>query len=136
MSKFTHPSKAKPGHKYITTNGRPARLLCDDLKSRKIYKLCFAVEEPDGNEYVFRYTESGKAYNNFDSLYDLIDAPLFQEGWLVLYEFCGDIRASMVVGKTKEEALDIIKRLKSRNSHYKFLGIQHVTNSSLEPVDE
>lgn len=61
--------KAKAGAKLVTRNGKPARIICWDIK-RKDYTLAGAIDE-GGVESLCFYTNSGRSWAEGDSCDDL-----------------------------------------------------------------
>lgn len=95
--------KAKEGAKLCTRDGRPARLLCSDLKDEQ-FPLAVAITGSDGEEYVTQHSKGGFYRNNgLQDADDLFLAPTKHEGWVNVYKGykrpqCGAVFA------TKEEA--------------------------------
>lgn len=74
-------AKAQNGEGLITRDGRPARLLCSDLKNEQ-FPLAVAVTTSNGNEYVEQYTKEGDCLVGGIDNDDLFMAPTKHEGWV------------------------------------------------------
>lgn len=100
---------ANPNRKVVTGDGRNVRIICTDSKIRH-YPIIALVEESNGSENLFSYTEGGQMVSYEPSeKYDLSFVPEKHEGWVNIYRhikygdsFCGNVYAS--VKEAKEHA--------------------------------
>lgn len=76
--------EAKAGKPVCTRDGRPARLIYQDLQGE--YPFVFAITSKDGvNEKVREYNYSGQYYDSEESKHDLFMAPVQHTVWVNLY---------------------------------------------------
>ena len=92
---------AKAGNPVCTRDGKPARIICFDLKGTD-YPIAAVVVDGDV-EAVSQYTNKGEYYENSKDDSDLIMATEKKEGWINIYygQHC-----SANIYKTKNEALE------------------------------
>lgn len=69
---------------FQTRDGRPARVLCIDLKSQGAPVLA-AVKFNDGREEVYSYAEDGTWYVG-SGTHDLIPRPVRRRKWINIYK--------------------------------------------------
>lgn len=79
--------EAKAGKPVCTRDGKPARILCFDLKNEH-YKIAAAVFLSENTEYIETFTIDGRRYaectKRNDS--DLVMAPIKKQGWINVYK--------------------------------------------------
>ena len=95
-----------PSRGVVTKDGRNARIICTDVKSR--YPIAAAVEESECgcSEGVHTYTKDGRLLDSRPSVSDLFFAPEKREGWATIYGKFLD----GAIFSTKEEAEEFVKR--------------------------
>lgn len=74
-----------PSKGVVTKDGRNARIICTDVKSR--YPIAAAVEKSECgcSEGVYTYTKDGRLFDSRPSVGDLFFAPEKHEGWINIY---------------------------------------------------
>ena len=77
--------KAKQGAKLVTRDGRPARIICWDLKC-DMYPIVAVFLNKHDEEDIETYTTSGKCVNDYDDSLDLFMAPTTVERWVNVYK--------------------------------------------------
>lgn len=99
---------AKAGHKVQTRDGRPARIVCYDLKM-SIDTSCMLVLVEDANrEYPYKYTLGGSCMEYDKKDLDLVMIPEIKEGWINIYKnnYSNTLAStSENIYKTEHEAL-------------------------------
>lgn len=73
---------AKAGAKVVTRDGRPARIVCFDLKNEQ--SLLVVVHDNEGVESPETYYKNGK-YSDRNTVWDLFLAPKPVKRWRVVY---------------------------------------------------
>lgn len=101
---------AKKNHPIQTRDGRPARIICYNRKSRDYPIVCLITcKDIDHNneqiELSYNYTLEGKTSIHGETCYDLFMAPIKKEGWINLYVNKMSISCSPVCYPTEEDAL-------------------------------
>ena len=94
-----------PPKKVVTRDGRNARIICTDVKSR--YPIAAAVEESECgcSEGVHVYTKDGRFFNSRPTVSDLFFAPEKYEGWVNIFKGAdGSTYSSHRIFKSKEDA--------------------------------
>lgn len=95
--------EAKAGKPVCTRDGRPARLIYQDLQGE--YPFVFAITSKDGvNEKVREYNYSGQYYDSEESKHDLCMVTEKKTVWVNLYAKDGDIPSAGVTYLTEEQA--------------------------------
>ena len=97
--------KAKDGKPVCTRDGRKARIICFDFKSKQ--PIVAAISQNDGTERLAQYSEDGK-YLGVGGDINHLDLKMFpqkREGWVNVYNSLGIITFSHNPYYTKEEAL-------------------------------
>lgn len=103
--------KAKEGAPVCTRDGRPARIVCWDVKDVN-YSILALAKADNGNESVMLYTNDGKYFipelnvGSYDS--DLMMAPVKREGWVLICPVGPQCIAHIY--DTKEEAEEDAER--------------------------
>jgi hypothetical protein len=67
-----------------TRDGRPARILCANVK-RSAWPIVAAVTDPDGSESVVSYTAKGRELRLQETENDLLNAPEETTEWINYY---------------------------------------------------
>lgn len=100
--------KAKLGVPVCTRDGRPARIVCFDVKYVS-YSILALIKDESGYESVMLYTNKGKVFvpelnvGSHDS--DLMMAPVKHEGWVHVNDEMGfPFIQQGKIYKTKEQA--------------------------------
>lgn len=75
--------KAKAGAPVVTRDGRPARIICFDAKSK--FPIVALVME-NNKERVLSFSKKGRFYLDTEWKYDLFMATVKREGWVNLYK--------------------------------------------------
>ena len=75
---------SNPNRKIVTRNGRNARIICTNRKS-KFYPIV-ALINYESTENVYNYTKEGKINTNDSNSADLFFAPEKHEGWINIYK--------------------------------------------------
>lgn len=97
-------AKAQNGEGLITRDGRPARIVCWDLKNTGKPLVAILVTS-QGEEYCMQFTLEGKFYpDRTESGADLFMAPTKHEGWINVYRGYGVNRYAKIVHDTKADA--------------------------------
>ena len=90
--------KKNPNRKVVTRDGRPARIVCTDLKGD--WPILFVALDEYGNEYPFKCMQDGvSGYEHNELFFDSVR----KEGWMNIFKHGNDIQNSCIYG-TKEEA--------------------------------
>lgn len=88
MEQFNFEKYLKnPKLKIVTRDGRSARIICTDRKSKVLYDgpiLALVDEIKEGREYCYAYSSDGKAYES-ESDADLFFVLVKKVGWMNLY---------------------------------------------------
>ena len=92
-----------PSMKVVTRNGRNARIICTNKKS-KFYPIV-ALIDYESIENVYKYTKEGKINTDDSNSADLFFAPEKHEGWINIYRVyaSGNMSAGHIFD-TEEEA--------------------------------
>ena len=93
---------ANPSRKIVTREGKPARIICTDVKGAS-YSVLALVDKGD-YEMPTLYTKKGEYNFGTECSYDLFFAPEKQEGWINLYKMNSIISLGPRAYDTKEEA--------------------------------
>ena len=96
---------AKAGKPVCTRDGRKARIICFDFKSKQ--PIVAAISQNDGTERLAQYSEDGK-YLGVGGDINHLDLKMFpqkREGWVNVYNSLGIITFSHNPYYTKKEAL-------------------------------
>ena len=75
---------ANPSRKIVTREGKPARIICTDVKGAS-YSVLALVDKGD-YEGPTLYTKKGEYSLGTECSYDLFFAPEKHEGWINLYK--------------------------------------------------
>lgn len=75
---------ANPSRKIVTREGKPARIICTDVKGAS-YSVLALVDKGD-YEASTLYTKKGEYNLGTECSYDLFFAPEKHEGWINLYK--------------------------------------------------
>ena len=110
---------AKQGYPVCTRDGRPARIICFDRKSKKYPVL--ALVEKESIELPCCYSEKGK-YDNVESIYDLFMSPEKKEGWINIYNRLDGKVTGHCIYSSEEEARKNI--LGSKDVHLATIKIE------------
>ena len=92
-----------PSKNVVTRDGKPARVLCTDLKHK--YPVIAALDYGDGEERVFFYDEHGRLGGVTESACDLLFEPIKKECWANLYCAQTGIMFTGEFFKTEEDTL-------------------------------
>lgn len=96
---------AKQNHPVQTRDGRPARIVCYDVKGHDFPIMALIMEE-DNKEMPYLFSSTGHVNNSvIESRLDLFMAPNKKEGWINLYRSSIYAAGTSSVYKTEEEAL-------------------------------
>ena len=104
MKQFSVKDYTKdPSRKVVTRDGKPARVICTDLKHK--YPVIAALDYGYDEERIFFYDECGRCDAEIDSVYDLFFGPVKKIAWANLY--CTELGtlSSGEFFKTEEAAL-------------------------------
>ena len=93
---------ANPSKKIITKEGKPARIICTDVKGTS-YSVLALVDKGD-YEGPALYTKKGEYNLGTECSYDLFFAPVKKNGWINLYKMNSIISPGPRAYDTKEEA--------------------------------
>ena len=93
---------ANPTRKIVTREGKPARIICTDVKGAS-YSVLALVDKGD-YEAPTLYTKKGEYSLGTEGSYDLFFAPEKHEGWINLYKMNSIISPGPRAYDTKEEA--------------------------------
>lgn len=98
--------QAKAGKPVCTRNGRKARIICFDAKSKDYPIVALVEEESSIREILFTYTNEGRhCCDNPMHTLDLVMLPRKREGWINIYPCVdGNVTCSNPY-ETKEEAM-------------------------------
>lgn len=107
MKKFDY-EKAKAGAPVCTRDGRPARIVCWDVKYVS-YSILALIKDESGYESVMLYTNKGKVFvpelNVGSHNSDLMMAPVKHDGWVHVNDEMGiPFIMHGKIYKTKEQA--------------------------------
>lgn len=97
--------EAKQGKPVCTRDGRPARILCTDMKG-SYYPIVALVEDSDGKEYIQPYQLDGHYFSKEIEGLDLMMVPERHEGWINVYKG-GKLDADYIY-PTKADAVENI----------------------------
>lgn len=109
LKPFNLEEAKKNPERVVTRDGRKARILCDDLKTKTKHKIASVIADIDGTDQFFLHRASGKIRTDEEaSQYDLMLLPVKKEGWVRVFKtsYGPPVRALVSEGvfKTKEEA--------------------------------
>ena len=93
---------ANPSRKVVTREGKPARIICTDIKGAS-YSVLALVDKGD-YEAPTLYTKKGEYDLGTECSYDLFFAPEKHERWINLYKMNSIISPGPRAYDTKEEA--------------------------------
>ena len=93
---------ANPSRKIVTREGKPARIICTDVKGAS-YSVLALVDKGD-YEGPTLYTKKGEYSLGTECSYDLFFAPEKHEGWINLYKSGINWSLGTSIWQTKEEA--------------------------------
>ena len=96
-----------PSKKVVTREGKPARIICTDVKGAS-YSVLALVDKGD-YEWPTVYTEKGEYNLGTECPYNLFFAPEKHEGWINIYKWGENYRYTGNVFSSKEKALKSIK---------------------------
>ena len=93
-----------PSRKIVTREGKPARIICTDVKGAS-YSVLALVDKGD-YEGPTLYTKKGEYNLGTECSYDLFFAPEKEEGWINIFKGASDKRflGYACIFKTKENA--------------------------------
>ena len=101
---------AKAGKPVCTRDGRKARIICFNAKNERNIIALVQDAEFEGEENVVSYYPNGYLYDNdFDTSADLMMLPEKKEGWVNVYQDCGQVKVGWKIFPTKEEAIENFK---------------------------
>ena len=95
-----------PSRKIVTREGKPARIICTDVKGAS-YSILALVDKGD-YEAPTLYTKKGEYSLGTEGSYDLFFAPEKHEGWINVYMNCNE-RSLGTLYSSKKDALEIAK---------------------------
>ena len=75
---------ANPSRKVVTRDGRNARIICTDMKS-KTYPVVALIENGSGYEQLNTFSKNGEYAANESTANDLFFAPEKHEGWVTIH---------------------------------------------------
>ena len=93
---------SNPSRKIVTREGKPARIICTDVKGAS-YSVLALVDKGD-YEGPALYTKKGEYNLGTECSYDLFFAPEKKIGWINLYKMNSIISPGPRAYDTKEEA--------------------------------
>lgn len=93
--------KAKAGHRVVTRDGRPVRIVCYDRKINNYPILALVPAKFDDVEIIVKYTLNGRYLLVGENEFDLMMAPVKHEGWTNLYRNGSDF---VVLGESVYES--------------------------------
>ena len=93
---------ANPSRKVVTREGKPARIICTDVKGAS-YSVLALVDKGD-YEGPTLYTKKGEYNLGTECSYDLFFAPEKHEGWTNVYEEGTNRYLDGCICSTEEEA--------------------------------
>ena len=97
---------ANPSRKIVTKEGKPARIICTDVKGAS-YSVLALVDKGD-YEAPALYTKKGEYSLGTEGSYDLFFAPEKYEGWINVYMNCIEHHVGSLYS-SKEDALKVAK---------------------------
>lgn len=95
--------KAKAGEPVITREGKPARILCFDLKSGT-YNILYAVDD-GGVEFISSCDNFGRSFLGKETPTDLFMAANKKKGWINIYRCNTSVDGHGEIYHTKEDAV-------------------------------
>lgn len=104
---------AKEGHPVCTRDGKPARIICFDLKDSKGYNIVACITNENGTEEIATFTDQGECVVNTTCEEDLFMVSEKKEGWVNIYLKPYDIRKAGVIYDSKQEALSVSQNVES-----------------------
>ena len=93
---------ANPSRKIVTREGKPARIICTDVKGAS-YSVLALVDKGD-YEGPTLYTKKGEYSLGTECSYDLFFAPEKKEGWINIYKSGFGWSLGTNIWQTEEEA--------------------------------
>lgn len=93
---------ANPSRKVVTREGKPARIICTDVKGAS-YSVLALVDKGD-YEGPTLYTKKGEYNLGTECSYDLFFAPEKHEGWVNVYKSGIGWSLGSSIWQTEEEA--------------------------------
>ena len=93
-----------PSRKIVTRDGRKARIICTDAKSKDYPIVALIKSQDEKEEYSLRYTVNGQYCPGYEKLEDLFFAPERHEGWINLYKNSGGFLFPSRIYQSKEVA--------------------------------
>ena len=93
---------ANPSRKIMTKGGKPARIICTDVKGAS-YSVLALVDKGD-YEAPTLYTKKGEYNLGTECSYDLFFAPEKHEGWVNVYKSESNRSLGAGIWQTEEEA--------------------------------
>ena len=93
---------ANPSRKIMTKGGKPARIICTDVKGAS-YSVLALVDKGD-YEAPTLYTKKGEYSLGTEGSYDLFFAPEKHEGWVNVYKSESNRSLGAGIWQTEEEA--------------------------------
>ena len=93
---------ANPSRKIVTKEGKPARIICTDVKGAS-YSVLALVDKGD-YEAPTLYTKKGEYSLGTEGSYDLFFAPEKHEGWVNVYKSESNRSLGAGIWQTEEEA--------------------------------
>ena len=93
---------ANPSRKIVTREGKPARIICTDVKGAS-YSVLALVDKGD-YEGPTLYTKKGEYNFGTECSYDLFFAPEKKEGWVNIYKSGFGWSLGTNIWQTEEEA--------------------------------
>ena len=93
---------ANPSKKIVTKEGKPARIICTDVKGAS-YSVLALVDKGD-YEAPPLYTKKGEYSLGTEGSYDLFFAPEKHEGWVNVYKSENNRSLGAGIWQTEEEA--------------------------------
>ena len=91
-----------PSRKVVTREGKPARIICTDVKGVS-YSVLALVDKGD-YEAPTLYTKKGEYSLGTEGSYDLFFAPEKHEGWVNVYKSESNRSLGAGIWQTEEEA--------------------------------
>ena len=95
-----------PSRKIVTREGKPARIICTDVKGAS-YSVLALVDKGD-YEGPTLYTKKGEYNLGTECSYDLFFAPEKHEGWVNVYMNYNERNVGTLYS-SKEDALEVAK---------------------------
>ena len=95
---------ANPSRKVVTREGRNARIICTDFKTK--HHSVLALIDYGEYEFIISRNKEGRHYNAMESENDLFFAPEKHEGWINIFKSSNDIAflGQSCIFESKEDA--------------------------------